>query len=78
LLSFEDCKLLPQSSGFQCKPVACDEQHTDVHNHRNDERAHRSDVTGAALGGRKKRGVNPLILLPDQVLMTHTRQKNTI
>lgn len=44
MLTFEDCKLLPQSSGFQCKPVACDEQYTDVHNRRNDERVHRSDI----------------------------------
>jgi hypothetical protein len=36
VLSFEDGELLPQSSGFQCKPVARYEQRTDVRDNRND------------------------------------------
>ena len=54
LLTFEDSELLPQSSGFQCKPVARYEQRTDERDDRNCERPHRSDISRAAFAGRNK------------------------
>lgn len=54
LLSFENGKLLPQSSGFQCKPVARHDQCSNVRDDRNDERTHRSDVSRAAFAGDYK------------------------
>ena len=75
LLSFEDGELLPQSSGFQCKPVARYEQRTDVRDDRNDERSHRSDISRAALDGCNRSGLNPLIFLTRQVLMTYNRAR---
>ena len=59
LLSFEDSELLPQSSGFQCEPVARYEQRTDVRDYRNDERTHRSDVSRGAFAGAITPGLDP-------------------
>ena len=56
LLSFEDSELLPESSGFQCKPVARYEQGTHVRDDRNDKRTHRFDVSRAAFDGGDKPG----------------------
>lgn len=71
LLSLEDSKLLSESSGFQGKPVTHYEQRTDIRGNRNEERAHRTDLSRETFGGNEP-GLNPLILLPDQVLMTHS------
>ena len=51
LLSLKDSKLLTESSGFQGKPVARYEQRTDIRDNRNDERAHRTDLSRATFGG---------------------------
>ena len=77
LFSFEDSKLLPQSSGFQCKPVARYEQGMDIRDDRNDERTHRYDISRAAVDDRNRSGLIALILLTDQVLMTHTVPKGS-
>src|SRR5436190_8051567 len=51
LLSLKDSKLLSESSGLQGKPVASYEQRTDIRHNRNDERAHRTDLSRATFGG---------------------------
>jgi hypothetical protein len=70
LFSIEDSELLPESSGFQCKPVARYEQGTHVRDDRNDKRTHRFDVIRAAFDSGDI-NPHPLILLTDQILMTH-------
>jgi hypothetical protein len=72
LLSFEYGELLPQSCAFQCEPVARYEERTDVRDDCTGERIHRADISRAAFDGRNEPGLNPLILLTDQVLMTHS------
>ena len=56
LLSLENDELLPQSSGFQCEPVARHEECTDVREDRNGERTHRSDSSRAAFDARHEPG----------------------
>jgi hypothetical protein len=71
-VSFEYGELLPRSCGFQCEPVARYEERTNVRDDDcNGERIHRSDISRAAFDGRNEPRLNPLILLTDQVLMTH-------
>lgn len=58
--------------------MARSEERTDVRGDCNDERIHRSDISRAAFDGRNEPGLNPLILLTDQALMTHTNLKGEI
>lgn len=69
LLSYDDGELLPQSS-FQYKPGRVTNARTYVTTAMTSEVI--ALISRAAFDGRNRSGLNPLILLTDQVLMTHS------
>ncbi len=70
LLAFEHGELLAQGNGLQRKPVARQNECTNVRHHWN-EQAHRSD-NSVPCRDRGKQA--KCFSLADQVLMTHTQQ----